>query len=97
MHIYPIGQEIALHIEADPRSGDLGIREADRYNGWSRCIGGDKGDLLFNGYDLFGGKTVLRDPAFRTAFDDLTDQEVLDYAREVLDEAFASIGADCVQ
>ena len=97
MNIYPLEHEMALEVEADPRFGDLGIRESNRYNGRSRRIGGDKGDLLFDGYDVLDGRTVLRAPAFCTAFDDLTEQEVLDYAQEVLDEAFASIGTDCVQ
>ena len=49
MKVYSIERPIVLNAEADPRSGDLGIREVGRYNGRSRCIGGDKGDLLFNG------------------------------------------------
>jgi hypothetical protein len=97
MGVYPIECPMTFSAEADPRSSDLGIREVDRYNGWSRRIGGDKGDLLFNGYDVVDGETVLRDPAFCTVFDDLTDQEVLDYAHQVVHEAFAAIGTECVQ
>ena len=97
MKIYPIAYPMSLNAEADPKSADLGIREVDCYNGWSRRIGGDKGDLLFNGYDVLDGETVLRDPAFCTFFDDLSDQEAFDYAQQVLHEAFASIGTACVQ
>lgn len=96
MKIYRIEHELAIPAEANPRFGIPGIHELDRYSGWNRCTGGDKGDLLFDGYDMIDGRTVLLNPAFRTVFDDLTDQEVFDLACEVLRQAFESVGTDCV-
>ena len=72
MNIYPIEHEMALEVEADPRFGDLTGRETDRYHGRARRIGGDKGDLLFDGYDALDdriAKTAAKKEELLTVLD----------------------------
>jgi len=92
---YDIFEKLSIPVEASLKHENL---TASEYNHRGcRIIGGDKGDLHFLGYDVESGETVLRSPILVTAFDDLTEDEVIDYAIEILLTSFESIGAECVE
>jgi len=80
---------------ASRRHEDLTRRE---YMRGYRVLGGDRGDLHFQGYTLQpeNNQTVLDSPVL-LSYDDMTPDEVNDIAEEVLAQAFESIGFDAVQ
>lgn len=88
---------------ANPRFGDPSISEVRRAeqssHGFYRCCGGDHGDLLFNGYDVEDGKTILRNPAVSTFGppEDWTEDDWEMLAREIFDASYASIGIETVE
>lgn len=88
-YIY-LARNISLEGEAPAKYADLSFSE------WNRCdyrtIGGDKGDLLFEGYIIRDGRTVLYKPKLRTTLEGLLPDEVDEIAQEILDFSFASIG-----
>lgn len=90
---YDITIELSLPEQANPRFSGLSRRERDR---GGRVIGGDKGDLYFSGYYVEDDKTVLLDPELHTGYENLTEDEVNDYAQEVLNESYGSIGIETV-
>lgn len=98
--IYYLQQPFVIDGEAPSRFSTPSITEIHRAEksgrGFNRCIGGDKGDLLFDCYDVDDGQTTLSNPALSTSIEGLTDDEVMDIAREVFDASFASIGWDAV-
>lgn len=96
--ICSINKELSVDCEANPRFGDLGIHEIDRNHGWGRCIGGDLADLLFRGYDVVDGRTILRDPAIITNvnMEKWTEDDFHSLANSILQESFASVGVDCL-
>lgn len=94
MNRYSVNQELSLPEEANPRFSDLSHKESEA---GGRIIGGDKGDLCFSGYSVENGKTILYDPELLTSFGDLTDDEVNDYANEILMESYQSIGIETVE
>lgn len=91
---------LTLDAEANPRFAELSLSEIRRRdkNGWprGRCIGGDKGDLYFDGYTVADGQTKLYQPALETNLE-LTEDEAHDIATEVLQASFASIGIETVE
>ena len=93
MKTYEIKDSLIIPGTANPRFGDLSMSEIE--NG--RRIGGDHGDIVFYGYVIREGCTVLSMPTLKTAIEDLDSDEVLDTAREILDCAFESIGVECVE
>lgn len=100
--LYTPSVELSIPAIANPRYGDVSITEATRAerdgnrHGYCRCIGGDVGDILHNGYFIDGNRTVLLDPVLRTTEPDLTPDEVDGIMAEVLQFAFMSVGTDCV-
>lgn len=110
--IHTLQDEFVIETAANPRFGDASTTEVTRsetvqhLHGYYRCIGGDQGDLLFNGYSIVGGKTVLCDPAVNAfgmgegRFDngsDWTEDDWMSLARNIFDESFASIGIETVE
>ena len=98
IYIFDNDQQVSISVPANPRCGQIGIHEKERYDGWYRIIGGAEGDLLFDGYEVTDkGETILHDPAIVTCHDDLTDDDVQDLAIEILMFSFESIGIECVE
>ena len=99
--IYHLQNPFVIDAAANPRFGTPSITEIKKAetsnHGFYRVIGGDKGDLLFDGYDVADGKTFLYSPAVQTAYSGLNDEEVVEMAREIFDESFASIGIETVE
>lgn len=98
--IYHLQSPFVIDGEAPSRFATPSITEIHRAEksgrGFNRCIGGDQGDLYFDCYDVGDGQTTLSNAALSTSHEDLTDDEVMDIAREIFDAAFASIGWDAV-
>jgi hypothetical protein len=96
-----LAEPFVIDHAASPRFGDPSTTEVRRYENYGhyRCIGGNRGDLYFDGYEVKDGKTILANAAVITFFDnaDITEDELTDLAREIFDEAFASIGIECVE
>jgi hypothetical protein len=84
--------EIYLEDEAPERYENLSLTERDR---GGRVIGGDKGDLWFEGYYVENGKTFLINPTLETTLN-LTDDNAQEVAMEVLSESYDSIGIEAV-
>lgn len=73
------------------------IRSAERKGRSSaRVIGGDQGDIHFDGYSLEDGKTILTDPILVTTHDDLSEDDVINIANEILACAMDSIGFEAL-
>ena len=86
---YTVGK-LTLPEAANPRFADLSLSEDHR------IIGGDKGDLCFNGYTVEGDETILYQPVLVTSLE-LNDDEVQDIAEEILQASFNSIGIETVE
>lgn len=95
---YEVKQQLSVEGLANPKKASLSRRESESKAG-ARVIGGDKGDLHFDGFTLdeSTGVTVLDKPVFVTTLEGLTDDEVNDYANEVLQFSFDSIGIETVE
>lgn len=96
MNRYNIDIPLTLPEPANPRFADLTAKESDR---GGRIIGGDHGDLRFNGYVVEDGTTTLADPVLLTGLDcdDDTPEELHAMADEILKFSYASIGIECVE
>ena len=90
---YTVGK-LSLPEYAEPMFADLSLSEVRKSD--HRTIGGDKGDLWFNGYTLENGETVLYEPVLVSILD-LNDDEVQDIAEAILQESFNSIGIETVE
>lgn len=77
------------------RYSDLDFSEVS--NRGYRIIGGDKGDLWHEGYSVDDNNqiTYVHKPFLKTGLD-LTPEEADEIAREVLQEAFDSVGWECL-
>lgn len=97
-HKYPVTDELSLPELADPKWADLSLTEVTKYDGY-RTIGGDKGDLRFEGYilDEDDGRTIVYKPVLLTGLEGLTPDEVNDIAREILEFSYESVGIECVE
>lgn len=97
MHRYAITQPLVVGGLADPRSAELSYRE--RNGRGCRVLGGDRGDLHFDGYTLDEGAraTALDGPVLVTAFDGLTGDEAFDIASEIIAQAVASVGLEALE
>lgn len=91
LHTYHPTVDIFVNGRANPRAADLDFNEECRF------IGGDKGDLYFDGYEIEDNRTVLYKPRIMTTYDDLTQNEVNEIAQEILDFSFASIGFEAIE
>lgn len=87
---------LAVQGLANPRFADLSLGEVRKDN--HRIIGGDKGDLWFNGYTLEQdmNQTLLYQAILVTTLE-LDDDEVQDVAEAILQESFNSIGIETVE
>lgn len=90
---YTVGK-LTLSEQAEPLYADLSLSEVRKSD--HRTIGGDKGDLWFDGYTLENGETVLYKPVLVTIHE-LNDDEVQDMAQEILQASFNSIGIETVE
>jgi len=99
---YPIGVRMGYPItnfalsipeEANPKHASLNRSELER--GY-RVIGGDRGDLHFEGYTVESGRTLLYKPVLVTMLG-LEDEEAADIAQDILITSFESIGVECVE
>lgn len=93
---YRVTAELSIPVLANPRHKDLSLTEVK--NGY-RTIGGDKGDIMFNGFTLDeeNNKTILDDPILSTTIEDLTEDEVNNIAVEIVQFSFESLGAESVE
>lgn len=94
MKQYQVRTVLYLPEQANTRFSDLNRKEAER--GY-RTIGGDKGDLRFNGFHIEGESTQLDDAILVTDLNYLTDDEVDDIANEILHASYESIGIETVE
>lgn len=90
---YKISKPLFLEEKANQRFSELTWNEQE--NG-GRVIGGDLGDLWFQGYEIKGNATHLYKPALHTALD-LNADDVLSVAWEILMNSYESIGVECVE
>ncbi len=90
---YTVGK-LTLPEQAEPLSADLSLSEVRKSD--HRTIGGDKGDLWFNGYSLENGETVLYEPVLVTSLE-LNPDEAQDFAEEILQASYDSIGIETVE
>ena len=95
--LYRIREDLTIPEAASVRYAELALNELNRHNGWGRCIGGDRGDLFFDGYRVKGNTTILYNPALRTTIVDLSSDEAFEIASEILAASFESIGVECVE
>ena len=68
-------------------------------NEWERggrIIGGENGDLWFEGFTLNDGKTTLHKPSVNTTLD-LTQDEVDELAETILNFSYDAIGIETVE
>lgn len=85
--------KVALELDGE---ADARYEENDfSHVGQKRVIGGDRGDIYFDGFDVEAGKTVLYKPELRTSLE-LTQEEAQDIAIEVLHFAYEAIGFECL-
>ena len=94
LYRYPVPVALTLPGEAPERFADL--TTTDRKNGGCRVIGGDYGDLWHCGYTAQDGQTTLYQPDLISPHSDLSEDEVIDTATDILLFAFSSIGWDCI-
>jgi len=102
--LYHLQNAFVIDEAANPRFGTPGSGEVKRaetddyFHGFNRVIGGDRGDLLFDGYEVVGGKTILSSPAvWSNSTLLLSAGEDEELAREIFDASFASIGIETVE
>lgn len=93
MNRYDIGT-LSFDWQADPRYADLSLTEQNRRG--FRVVGGDRGDVRFNGYDVDDKGTHLCGVRLLSSLD-LTADEAREIATEVIEQAYESIGAECVE
>lgn len=93
---YPLNDEISVPGLADRRYAILSITEVERCG--YRVIGGDLGDVYFEGFDLDheNNRTVLYNPVLVTGLE-LTVDEATVVAQDVVSESFESIGLETVE
>lgn len=99
---YKVVGKLSLPEEANPRYDEPNPDAPDPNNlrhGFGRVIGGDQGDLLFDGYTIENGETVLYNPHVLTGLDmvDWTDDDLFSLAQEILMTSYDSIGVECVE
>lgn len=88
-----IAMPLTLPGEANLRYQDLSYSELKR--GY-RIIGGDQGDLHFDGFSIENGSTLLTNPRLSTTLD-LNQDEAWEIAYDILMFSFQSIGLETVE
>jgi len=92
--------ELSIPVEANERFANPSwaevVRHEKRGGPGVRVIGGDQGDVYFDSFAVEDGKTILSGAVLRTSHEDLDDDEAFAMADDVVCEAFASIGVECV-
>jgi len=92
-------ETITIPQRANPRFADASTSERRRAetngHGFARVIGGDMGDLLFDGYSVDGDETTV-EFTLRTTMPKLTNEEAQGIGQTILDEAMASIGLEAI-
>lgn len=91
---YPITAELSVPVKANKRYEDLSVVELTK-RGY-RLIGGDKGDLRFEGYTVHEDRSVLHNPILVTGLA-LTQEDANQIASDILAESFNSIGAETIE
>ena len=100
--LYALPEPIIINQRANPKYGDASISEIRRseadpnMRGYYRVIGGDNGDVLFNGYAAEGAKVTLKDPVLRTTLADLDKDEIFEIVQEIVQYARQSIGLEAI-
>jgi hypothetical protein len=92
MERYKVGN-ITVQWSADNRHGDLSRRESAK--GY-RALGGDHGDLWFDGFHSDDMATVIYGAVLVTTLQGLTKDDATFEAENILAEAYDSIGAECI-
>lgn len=92
INMYDIGY-LAFPWIASGRGRDLTYTEQKR--GY-RVLGGDKGDIRFRGYDTDEAGTELIGVELRTYLN-LSDSEAREIAIGIVEEAYVSVGTECVE
>ena len=92
MRRYEIGT-LRFPWKANIRYADLSPKESNR--GY-RVIGGNRGDVRFNGFETDDNGTELGGVRLFSALD-LTKDEALEIATEIVGECYESIGTECVE
>lgn len=97
-----IPEPIVINQRANPRyadasSGEIRLSELRDYmRGYYRVIGGDNGDILFNGYDVEGDTTIIRGAVLRTTLTDLSHDDIMEIVHEIIDLAISSVGLEAI-
>jgi hypothetical protein len=108
--IYYLQNPFVIDAAANPRFGDPSISEVKRaetvayFHGCNRVLGGDLGDLVFDGYEVVAGQTILSNPGvwseqhfWAPHQEQPTDAEVSELAWEIFHESFDNIGIETVE
>lgn len=95
-HRYPLSEDISLPGLANRRFAILSMSEVNRSG--CRRIGGDLGDVEFEGFDLDeeNNRTVLYNPVLVTTLE-LTLEEANVVAQDVVNFSFESVGLETVE
>jgi hypothetical protein len=94
---YAITEPMVLNGLASPRNAELSYYERNKVG--CRILGGDKGDLHFDGYTLDEeeGTTTLDSPVLVTHFKGVTEDEAFNIATEIVAQAMDSVGMDAIE
>lgn len=91
---------IIIDQAADPRQASPSSSELTRMEregrDYARVIGGDRGDVLFDGFECDGDRTILDSFTLRTTLQDLTEDEMDEIAAEIVNDAVASVGIEAL-
>lgn len=88
-----ITAELSIPAQANRRFQDLTRKESEK---GGRIIGGDLGDLRFQGYTVEDDRTVLNSPELLTSIV-MDENEAANVAQSILDASFQSIGVETVE
>lgn len=91
--VYAPSVAIGIDVEANRRFAELSWREINSQYGY-RVLGGDVGDLCFEGFEVQKGKTELVRPRLFTLIDYYDEDEVNEQAQNILDRAYESVGLE---
>lgn len=91
----PIKRELSIPARASTKYASLSIKEQKK--GW-RIIGGERGDLYFDGFSVADKKTVVSNPHLKYfGIDELPEDEAAEIAEAILMFSFEAIGVETVE